>query len=113
MDDKTLLERAAKAAGIAGEYTAGDIMSREGQRLKFWNALASDADAFRLAVKLGIAVDYRDDNTVNAGCYVGPERRMVLEFEPCESDPYAATRRAIVRAAAALAGGDEGEGKGS
>jgi hypothetical protein len=85
--DRELLELAAKAAGIEYDFICptgvhcGDAST---MRDYFWNPLTSDGDALRLAVKLDIL--WRD----------------IWDFEPGEynQDPYAATRRAIVRAAA-------------
>lgn len=93
MTDKELLELAAKAAGI--EHPGGDHSIADDGRLwdcnalRWWNPLTDDRDALRLAVKLKI--DYQ----------------MVMQLsddlmELYKTDPYAATRRAIVRAAAAI-----------
>lgn len=92
--DRELLERAAKAAGIAVEWCS------EGKAwIKWpyvvWNPLTDGGDALRLAVKLRIFIEFSDGlRMVNAG----------TRLEPYEADPCAATRRAIVRAAAAMAG---------
>jgi hypothetical protein len=68
-----------------------------------WNPLADDGDALRLAVKLGLTIQrgasvYVYDNPdFNDDGFTG--------LEICElttKDPYAATRRAIVRAAAEI-----------
>lgn len=109
MNDRTLLELAARAAGMNIQRSRLDyplhrdfLMNGEGVRnpgqCSFpWNPLADDGDALRLAVKLGLHVKV---------C-----RRMVLveqrevgddKIEQLHSDPYAATRRAIVRAAAEI-----------
>jgi hypothetical protein len=56
-----------------------------------WNPLTDDGDAFRLAVKLDLLVDGL------AGNYDETQ-------EEYDADPYAANRRAIVRAAAARLG---------
>ncbi len=109
MNDRTLLELAARAAGMNIQRSRLDdplhrdfLMNGEGVRnpgqCSFpWNPLTDDGDALRLAVKLGLHVKV---------C-----RRMVLveqrevgddKIERLHSDPYAATRRAIVRAAAEI-----------
>lgn len=113
--DKTLLELAAKAAGWTGwrskhgywnlespegeksshchdwlpydaytgeklsEPTFSDALNSEG-----WNPLTDDGDALRLAVKLHLL----------ESSWLGDMSK--------EADPYAATRRAIVRAAAEI-----------
>ena len=118
MTDRELLELAAKAAGISVyESTDGTIQNRP--VLVFsagggmgtmpyeerWNPLSDDAQVFRLAVKLDIDI-YQADNdepSVYAGYWHKRERRDVNRIfciEPIGKDPYAATRRAIVRAAA-------------
>ena len=63
-----------------------------------WNPLTDDGDALRLAVKLWLEVDI---------CQTGiairtPNGIKVLLSEDDESDVTAATRRAIVRAAAEI-----------
>lgn len=52
--DKELLELAAKAAGIDGDYSkrANSIAHPDG----YWNPLTDDGDALRLAAKLGDTV---------------------------------------------------------
>ena len=85
MTDRELLELAAKAAGI-DVHTIEDadgVLHWDG-----WNPLADDGDALRLAVKLNI----------DAG---KPGMRLRIDWRSWE-DPYAATRRAIVRAAAEI-----------
>jgi hypothetical protein len=101
--DRELLEAAAKAAGIKlGRWCAvyADdrrnfflLADREGS---FWNPLIDDGDALRLAVVLGLAVDCGTDPIA-----VGNDSIGVREAH--RGDPLAATRRAIVRAAAAMA----------
>lgn len=106
MIDQELLELAAKAAEIKlfqwvgkgcwmgdededGYQTAPPDLSR-------WNPLADDGDALRLAVKLRIDLQFFSMHT---------EAWKVHHDSVCVDhldDPYAATRRAIVRAAAEL-----------
>lgn len=99
MDDREMLELASKAGGIDLHWNdAGESGYYENWRgmpqWMSWNPLADDGDALRLAVHM-----FRDihfwyfDNSVS----VGNEWRVV-----CGDDPCAATRRAIVRAAAAI-----------
>lgn len=98
--DRELLEGAAKAAGIPwvdGEPSRFDYAG--------WNPLADDGEALRLAVKLGLSVQVCYDSVqplpwlrVTTRCQQW-EHAMVAEYA---ADPCAATRRAIVRAAAKI-----------
>ena len=98
--DKDLLERAARAVGITLDFTIrGDfppyyVNERGGH--SSWNPLTDDGDALRLVVKLGLLVDVTHEAT---GAQV---LNVSFVSELHNGDPYAATRRAIVRAAAAL-----------
>lgn len=87
MTDRELLELAAKAAGV--DYKGWD-------REWTWNPLTDDGDALRLAVKLRIDVCSDDDFIAAEG-----PLSYVAAHEPRDVEGYAATRRAIVRAAAA------------
>ena len=112
--DRELLEAAAKAAGIEIARSRLDDPLRRDMlivnepedpqdpgRLKGWNPLTNSGDALELAVKLGIQVLYSD---FSGEAEVKWDRgfRCFSEYGP--NDPMAATRRAIVRAAAALGG---------
>ena len=104
MTDRELLELAAKAAGYVshgyGELCGGSpsLYLQEADFTGIWSPLTDDGDALRLAVKLKIcsgpnlqgdlAVAFHDDSPSMT--------------EPYEPDPYAATRRAITRAAAEI-----------
>ena len=93
MTDREMLELAAKAAGIDPKW--------DGLYWQ-WNPLTDDGDALRLAVKLrlGINLTYEDV------AIVGQEHTQAqFCLEQNGDDPYAATRRAIVRAAAELGKG--------
>lgn len=94
--DRKLLEMAAKAAGIAGGWDkyAKVFVPAEGRI--FWNPLTDDGDALRLAVKLKMDVDTSHPDTVFAS------DMHFLCTEPKNIDPFAATRRAIVHAAAEI-----------
>ena len=105
MTDRELLELAAKAAGMwVNDFSLDDdyqpfFHDEKGFRLSWgkgwWKPLTDDGDALRLAVKLKFLVDVCLDQSEagNSDCDYQCELHR-------DSDPYAATRRAIVRAAA-------------
>lgn len=98
MTDRELLEAAAKALGVSGEYgelSGGDPVLCLPAPYGIWSPLTDDGDALRLAVKLGLIVD--------AGAHAASDGGHTKFGQVGERDPYAATRRAIVRAAASLA----------
>lgn len=92
MDDRELLELAAKAAGIAVQWKEDGRSFQVVRGLPFtWNPLTDDGDALRLAVKLNLLL--------------GPELSHYLSLERFahqDQDDAFATRRAIVRAAAEI-----------
>ena len=101
MTDKELLELAARAAGIAwvrhAENTeCASLLLKKGG---WWNPLTDDGDALRLAVKLELSLDLFDF-AITCGYPANGEGNEL--DEPVVGDPYAATRRAIVRAAAEI-----------
>ena len=104
MTDREMLELAAKAAGIKGRYADGVIWYRNpfGDEAGF-NPLKDDGDALRLAVKLKLAI-----RPLEKCVFVESDPETLLgqsqfsELEMYGSDPNAATRRAIVRAAAEI-----------
>ena len=103
-DDKTLLTKAAKAAGIDLKWTK-TVYGSDWPVYYFgpgcvgetaWIPLDNDGDALRLAVALHIDIYTEDDDG-----RVGTLSRDCEEFwEPATPDPSAAIRRCIVRAAA-------------
>ena len=125
--DRELLTLAAKAAGIEGlrfvpafpgadEWDAGypghkypDFRDHDtGEWLKAWNPLVDDGDALRLAVKLRIDLKlfYTDPDLwkpTGIAMAVVDRLRKALGVTVKDEDPYAATRRVIVRAAATIA----------
>ena len=99
MNDRELLELAAKAAGTI--YVDGESWDEEAG----WNPLTDDGDALRLAVKLRIMLNREINCGYDIVEAIGPERDDMTchcSTESIEGDPYAATRRAIVRAAAEI-----------
>lgn len=106
MTDRELLEYAAKAAGVQYEWVSdsGVCVGVEGNQWnggpKYWNPLNDDGDALRLAVPLDMEVRINrvDGWTEIVFGYSVP----MTAREAHGDDPYAATRRAIVRAAAEI-----------
>ena len=97
MTDRELLELAAKAAGIPLKPDFVDRFDYYMADPLMWNPLTDDGDALRLAVALDIPIS---SESVNGSTWVCKEKLQVMQ--PHEGDPYAATRRAIVRAAAEI-----------
>lgn len=115
--DRELLELAARAAGISVGTGAEARFIGEHASLYFhndsrnhpmcrpgtppgnvpWNPLADDGDAFRLAVRLRLNVEH-----IGAYSQAGFRSKEPAPSGTCAhgNDPYAATRRAVVRAAA-------------
>ncbi len=105
MTDRELLERAAEVMGFANFSYASpesgicvELGCRPGAITSYWKPLTDDGDALRLAVKLGMGI-LVDHISSRAGANVGDGDYFTELFD---TDPYAATRRAIVRAAAEL-----------
>ena len=101
MTDRELLQKAARAAGYAidEDLDRTDVRDNGGGPLK-WNPLNDDGDALRLVVALGIHLQFAKDFAV---AYAGSVHAKQFTARN-GSDPGAATRRAIVRAAAEMAG---------
>ena len=102
MTDRELLELAAKAAGFLNfDYASPEsgicveLGSKRGAITSYWNPLTDDGDALRLAVKLQIEVGVEEVAYPIFSTYYN----LCFTYD---TDPYAATRRAIVRAAAAI-----------
>ncbi len=122
MNDRELLEMAAKAAGIEHvnydgvDYDGGAglvIVGEHGQHLHGWNPLKDDGDALRLAVKLQLTICNEHISAGSAYCIasgfgIDSDAPSFPEVDSGENesevipDDYAATRRAIVLAAAQI-----------
>ena len=116
MTDRELLELAAKACGFGvqnppdnphcwteSEYPKGSRQhgalwnySGYSDTAELWNPLTDDGDALRLAIKLEMDVSFG----LRGAVIEQSHGRKVQELD--DNDPYAATRRAIVRAAAEI-----------
>ena len=109
MTDRELLDAAAKAAGmnVGGAQhgvwfycehggSGSGIYKVSGNICEYWNALADDGDALRLAVKLRL--DIRSDY----GTVTAAGNGVWEEVDTVNRSSEEATRLAIVRAAAAM-----------
>ena len=122
MSDRDMLEFAAKAAGLRVGFEPdgkdrgrhdlywsivhhqlvwhGKSTGSEYPRPIFWNPITDDGDALRLAVRLGIVVEYRREVPACFAYHYNSNLEVVQRND--QLDPIAATRRAIVRAAAEI-----------
>jgi len=97
MQDRELLEFAAKAIG----KVFVDPMSWDDGA--GWNPLEDDGDALRLAIKLGIKLRWHEVlNQALVWPCAGDTLELQENGEDHSGDIYAASRRAIVRAAAEI-----------
>ena len=106
MDDKELLEAAARAAGLTrvtisetpalGLHAwAKSLFDECGSGV--WNPLTDDGDALRLAVKLELTI-----NPYTRGVFVSRDEGEPVIRDEWSLDRAKTTRRAIVRAAAEI-----------
>lgn len=108
MTDRELLERAARAAGYRviwyEDLQAHTVYNFEGVFIDEWAPLTDDGDALRLACDLGLSVYPVARTSSGAACSaVGSATcGRVAEVADPSLDVRAATRRAIVRAAAEM-----------
>lgn len=120
MTDRELLEAAAKAAGIKVDWRepVQCLCYSSSPYYEAWNPLENDGDALRLAVLMNLQIDVYQGGDPHVAVGYGPgkadslqRRRECIERMDVDNftSRYAATRRAIVRAASAL--GEQGGGK--
>ena len=103
MSDKELLELAAKAAGYSCRIRTTKIgIEKFYINGHVWNPLDDDGDALRLAVELHINIEISNVDALIRTCFYIKGRGHGSFGEPYTIRPYAATRRAIVRAAAEI-----------
>lgn len=114
MNDRELLELAAKAAGVegvfAGRYAADGypcdfvgIGRTAGAIHPLWNPLVDDGDALRLAVSLDIGVtskkDHQYEKNTSVAVFNQGNSRITEKHKDHSNDAGKATRYVIVRAA--------------
>jgi hypothetical protein len=101
MSDRDLLQLAAKAAGIQGEWSERGnciVIASPGMSWEHWRPLDDDGDALRLAVKLAIEISPCPEHD-SVFCEPKGDPDSIITTEAL--DDYG-TRRAIVRAAAEI-----------
>ena len=99
MTDRELLEAAAKALGW--RWSIADLVwydDQAGTWTKDWNPLIDDGDALRLAVEMRFTI-----SPCASGVFVSRDLYEPVITQHWEDGRLATTRRAIVRAAAAMA----------
>ena len=105
MSDRELLELAAKAAGYTVRYVSdgngGGSFYMEPSQL-WWNPLTDDGDALRLAVKLKFDIYHYPRDSEPYVSVHDEYNHFGGSSEDYGNDPAAATRRAIVHAAAEI-----------
>lgn len=108
MDDKALLEKAARAAGCkvtAGSNWCGDKVywlewQKDGENyLREWDPLQDDGDAFRLMHALRLE-PLHGENELGESIITVLGDLSLSESPSCDADDIAGLRRAIVKAAA-------------
>lgn len=113
MTDRELLELAAKACGYDISHHWNALRAEMKPPVAAlcidsvstaWDPLNDDGHALRLAVKLGVAIYPPDDEGSGATTSIQETYGggWIVEDDDDRSDPFAATRRAIVRAAAEI-----------
>lgn len=107
MTDVELVQLAAKAVGLelvwASSTTSFSVYKNKHGRNRVWNPLGDDSEAFYLACDLRIDIISCYGTTevfARTNRNVGNDGMFIENFQNC--DIYSATRRAIVRAAAAI-----------
>ena len=101
MTDHELCLAASKAAGYTVESAHGGWYHCTAPKVpnRIWNPLKSDMDAFRLMVDCDVELLILEDATYT---YTASEYDLHGASEHHGTNKHAATRRAIVRAAAAM-----------
>lgn len=105
MTDRELLELAALAHSIElGKFSKCGSYIYTPTLGKWWSPLVDDGDALRLSVSLGLTVGF-DDRFIGAAAFASYTKKngdVDSVLEPISDCKSAATRRAIVRAAAEI-----------
>ena len=103
MEDREQLELAAKAAGIdyGWQHIFDDYEGSTSEKWD-WNPLTDDGDALRLTVRLKLKIEHFSATSDGFDRVGAGHGNAPIKYE---GDACAATRRAIVRAAAEIGRG--------
>lgn len=104
--DRELIELAARAVGLTVMWSEPFKRYERFVLEKYagpWDPLNDDGDALRLATALKISI-IRDSLNVHAVAYQLGKRKTEVQEDTLYQCKHAATRRAIVRAAAEIGG---------
>lgn len=96
MEDKELIELAAKAAGVTGTWHRSGFVAYSGWCRSVFDPQNDDGDALRLAVKLSMSLEKVVSSRGSA--WIADHRAE----EVVGTDSSATARRAITRAAAKI-----------
>lgn len=103
MTDREILDLAAKAAGKEVHWFGGALCKLEDEIFTVWNPLENDGDALWLAANLRIEILHNSPNDMLwVSAVVKNTTTHAAENFASEDERLAATRRAIVRAAAEI-----------
>lgn len=116
MDDKTLLERAAKAAGMPAGHGVGEYAWHPGldclstldaqNREQPWNPLTDDGDEARLEAAVNIDIEWHPIGVIAS---INGGTRFREPYSDHGGDKQKARRYAGVRAAAAIGSAHEAQ----
>ena len=110
-DDNTILEMAAKAAGLDGyirEWCLGPEFIVPGEKPVVWDPLKDNLDAARLMIQFGFVISQGNDAERGEFCEViyrprkYARKKSFTEYYQDHPDKFAAGRRAVARAAAEI-----------
>ena len=111
MNDKELLELAAKAAGLTNLIYCpawrcmAEYDEHDGGFYKwdtYWNPLVRDSEALQLGILTGLNIKHGITSTGAKGGLISCEQGFSKEFGEAGQDQFIAIRRAIVQVAAEI-----------
>lgn len=110
MIDGLLLFHAAKAAGLNFKRGGEFGLWVDAPNPVNWNPLEDDADVQRLAVKLGLKVEYLQTDGITTAAQAewrGVRVNVGINEGCCGGDAYKAARRAITHVVASVAAAED------
>lgn len=104
MTDQEMMELAALAAGyvVMRSRIPGEMLKQKGADWYHWNPKDDDGDSRRLEVALGMQVDIGKAPHESVYATITTAENHLVASMKLGPDPYAATRLAVLRAAAEM-----------